>query len=126
MREWKSLHKIVISANEEDGVPEVFEQYVSQVNSRTPAGSTPLHLAALGTNTELVKALLHAGAKILRNHNRETPLHWAAHGGSAAVFHLLLSHATKRQLMIKDKDGKTSMDWAYDTDRTDLHFSQPL
>ena len=61
------------------------------IASTDEEGLTPLHLAALGRNAELVKALLAQGAPVdARDATARTPLHYAAMGGDADTIALLL------------------------------------
>ena len=61
---------------------------------RDTDGSTPLHCASWKGHTEVVKALLDAGAKIndcnQNGHWGTTPLHAAAHGNQSKVAALLI------------------------------------
>ncbi len=55
-------------------------------------GSTPLHFAAHRGFTEIVEALLEAGADVhaLERASDTTPLHWAAEGGHPAIARLFV------------------------------------
>jgi len=78
------------------------------LNAPDDEGMTPLHLAALGRNAELVKALLARGAEIdARDATERTPLHYAAMGGDADTVRLLLNAGAN--VNVRDVRGETPL-----------------
>lgn len=84
----------------------------ADVNTTTPEGITPLHVAALNNKLSAVELLLTNGAKIDAQDTQygATPLHLVAHLGHKKVAELLLKHGAS--LGLKDKNGRTPIDSA--------------
>ena len=83
------------------------------VNARTSDDSYALNRAAVYNQAEMVGLLLEHGADPnVQNSEGDTPLICATKyaGGDAATVKLLVEGGT--DLMIKDKDGKTALDYA--------------
>ncbi|HEY9151462.1 MAG TPA: ankyrin repeat domain-containing protein [Anaerolineales bacterium] len=85
--------------------------------SQNEMNVTPLHSAAAGGHTELVKLLLEHGA----NPNAVqksgfTPLHAAAQNGDVQSIHALLFHGADAD--IKSAEGKTPLDYAAEGNKT--------
>ena len=83
------------------------------VNARTSDESYALNRAAVYNQAEMVRLLLDRGADPnVQNGEGDTPLICATKyaGGHAATVKLLVEGGT--DLMIKDKDGKTALDYA--------------
>lgn len=76
------------------------------------AGITPLFLAARNGNSELVKALVRAGADVnkLGGAQRIGPLHWAAHKEYSEVALFLIEHGG--DVLLKDGEGRTPLSMA--------------
>jgi ankyrin repeat protein len=76
-------------------------------------GSTPLHFASHRGLTEIVEALLAAGADVhaLEEVSQSTPLHWAAEGGHLAIVELLLARGASREVR-DDWHRLTPLGWA--------------
>jgi ankyrin repeat protein len=76
-------------------------------------GSTPLHFAAHRGLTDVVQALLAAGADVhaLEAVSQSTPLHWAAEGGHLAIVDLLLAHGASLEVR-DDWHRLTPLGWA--------------
>jgi ankyrin repeat protein len=76
-------------------------------------GSTPLHFAAHRGLTDVVRALLAAGADVhaLEAVSRTTPLHWAAEGGHLAIVDLLLARGAALEVR-DDWHQLTPLGWA--------------
>ena len=72
---------------------------------------TPLHRSALEDNTDLVNALIAAGAKIeARDERGSTPLHWAAMHGKTSTVNALIAAGAK--IEPRNKRGVTPLHWA--------------
>lgn len=70
------------------------EQLQNLLESRTPGGLTPLHLAAEHNKCEAAKLLLDHGADFASlNHAFRTPLHWATQRNHATFAQILLATA---------------------------------
>ena len=83
------------------------------VNARTSDDSYALNRAAVYNQAEMVRLLLDRGANPnVQNSEGDTPLICATKyaGGHAATVKLLVEGGT--DLMIKDNDGKTALDYA--------------
>lgn len=83
------------------------------VNARTSDDSYALNRAAVYNQDRTVRILLERGADPnVQNSEGDTPLICATKyaGGHAAIVKLLVEGGT--DLMIKDKDGKTALDYA--------------
>jgi len=79
------------------------------INSKTPLGTTPLHVACIRGDADAVRVLLLVGADC--NASGEagyTPLHEAVAQGSWQVLSELLSAGAN--LEIRNDDGQTSLD----------------
>lgn len=84
---------------------------VEFANVTDKEGKTPLQVASFLGYTEVVEALLDAGADVnSKDDNGRTPLMYAAAGGRTEIVELLL--AAKAKASIKDKSGKTAQDYA--------------
>ena len=84
----------------------------ADVNTTTPEGITPLHVAALNNKLSAVELLLTNGAKIDAQDTQygASPLHLAAHLGYKEIVELLLKHGAS--LGLKDKNGRIPLDTA--------------
>ncbi len=76
-------------------------------------GSTPLHFASHRGLTEVVEALLAAGADVhaLETVSQSTALHWAAEGGHLAIVDLLLGRGASLEVR-DDWHRLTPLGWA--------------
>jgi ankyrin repeat protein len=88
----------------------------------TYLGSTPLHFAAHRGLTEIVAALLAAGADVhaLEAVSQSTPLHWAAEGGHLAITDLLLARGASLEVR-DDWHRLTPLGWATVVDWAPQH-----
>lgn len=112
---WSPLIKLCIQAmDDEDNHhnQQYLQKFVSLVNVTAESGSTPLHFVALGKNTQLTKWLLENGAIVMTNEDCQTPLHYACRNGNVSMVQILLNHMSKEQIIIKDWEGTTALDWA--------------
>ncbi len=65
----------------------------ARINEKNKSGFTPLHVAALGGNTEIAEYLLSAGARAsVKNQYGYTPSHYAKEMGHRDLAILLLAH----------------------------------
>lgn len=76
------------------------------VNTRGLFGNTPLHVAAIRGDVEMVTLLLNAGAEVNAvGEYGDTPLHEAVSQGHSQVVQLLLSHGASKTAT--NWDGQT-------------------
>ncbi|MGD1983848.1 MAG: ankyrin repeat domain-containing protein [Chromatiaceae bacterium] len=90
------------------------------VNARTSDQSYALNRAAVFNQVEMVRLLLERGADPnVQNSEGDTPLICATKyaGGEKATVQLLVDGGT--DLTIRDKDGKTALDYAKAADQLD-------
>jgi ankyrin repeat protein len=81
------------------------------LNARDDAGRTPLDLAVIHCQTNVISLLLDRGAKTnIRAQGGATPLHLAAQEGCVDAVKLLLAKGAK--VNAKDDQGKTPLDRA--------------
>jgi ankyrin repeat protein len=84
---------------------------VGDIEAKDHEGKTPLHIAAIKGNSELVSYLLEQRAPIdAQDKEGKTPLRWAAREGHVPVAKLLISSGCN--LYIQDKQGKTAIQGA--------------
>ena len=87
--------------------------------ARDNRGKTALHYP--GISGSVAELLIEYGADINAQDNKgRTPLHHAAMRGQVKYFEFLLHN--EAHLFIKDKDGKTPVDYARDSDKEGLRI----
>ncbi len=77
------------------------------------SGGSPLHLAAIGNQSEVAAYLIKEGANLenpAQDEHGGTPLHWAAFAGNVEVIKMLLEAGAK--INATDKNGATAIDAA--------------
>jgi len=91
----------------------------AKVNTEGNGGlKTPLHVALLNNNVDVLRILLGAGAYVDdRNHNQSTPLHVAARHGNTEAIRLLLKHGAN--VNARNNDGWTPLHCAEDSGKAE-------
>ena len=116
----------------------------ADMNAKNKYGTTPLHNAAIAGQKEVAEPLIAKGADVnAKNDDGETPLDWAIDDKQTETADLLRKHGGKNgtihsaarggdfeavreflaagtDVNIKDKYGKTPLDWAMTTETADL------
>ncbi len=83
------------------------------INAHNQNGNTPLHLAAIKDNAEMVTLLLNHNADIdNQNNDGNTPLHVAIQKQSKLAVKALLNKVAASTLEIANKQAKKIVDWA--------------
>jgi ankyrin repeat protein len=92
----------------------------ARVNVRNKSGATPLHTAALGGDSEVVKLLLDHGAEINARDQESgaTPLSYAASLGRGEVVELLLARGA--DLTLRNTRGQTPLDLAEENNQKEI------
>ena len=107
---WNKLHVAVISEDNEK-VVRVLQRRRSIVHSKTIIGNTPLHLAVLDSNIDLISVLIYVGGSCNAvNNSGETPLHFAAEVGCERVIRKLIKRGAN--INAEDDQGLTPIEWA--------------
>jgi ankyrin repeat protein len=89
----------------------VQETDTPDINVRDTSDRTPLILAALYGDPEIVQELVTAGADVdSQDMYGWSPLHWAADTGHAACVHKLLDNGAR--IDIQDTEGWSALHWA--------------
>ena len=83
----------------------------ANVNAKSGAGFTPLHMAALGNAAEVANLLIERGIDVnVKSKSGITPLHGAASGNAPEAARLLIMRGAN--VNAKNRDGETPIDWA--------------
>ncbi len=97
------------------------------VDERNEFGFTPLMLAASGGQTDVVRLLIERGADVnaVASQNGATPLIAcvaALHPGRVyrRIVEMLLKSGASGSLGVRDKSGRTALDWAKDGRPTEV------
>ena len=115
---WLNVHETcVVQADEESleivegSIRELVVNHGKRIlRAKTSSGTTPLHLAAIGTSDWLLKVLIANGADVnARNENGETALHWSSYAGNMETVIALLNAGAKITL---DDHGDSPLSWA--------------
>lgn len=110
---WSPLIKVCVYCEANEKLDTSFlEKFIPLINTTTVTGSSPLHFVALGKNTHLALWLLENGALIVENEDAQTPLHWACKNGYLPMVQILLKNMTKKQILKKDSQDTSALDWA--------------
>lgn len=105
-----AIHEIV-RAGDVQAVNKLIAANRNMVNAKNELGSTPLHIAASISATDITRLLLDKGAAInAKDNSGATPLHIAAFSGHKANLELLLAKGA--DVHAKDNQGKTARDYA--------------
>ncbi|KAK6492048.1 transient receptor potential cation channel subfamily A member 1-like [Huso huso] len=97
----KKSMEIILKKGEEMG-----HQIERHINYVDKSGSTPLHLAVQGGNTEVIKLCISNGAKIdLQQSDKSTALHFACMQGATEAVKLMLSTYNGGQDVVNIVDG---------------------
>lgn len=90
-----------------DHVTDWLAQEGSDPNTRDYTGRTPLHLAALSSTPEIVRALVDAGARLVaRLADGKTALHLAAARGHAQIVKILLDKSVANEAEHEEKQDQ--------------------
>ena len=82
--------------------------HVTDIESRTAQGDTPLMIAAVSAKLQAVKFLLEKGADPSLHNNRGwNLLHFASQGGDPRIIQLILNHVT--DIESRSTDGRTPL-----------------
>ncbi|MBN3276216.1 TRPA1 protein, partial [Polyodon spathula] len=97
----KKSMEIILKKGEETGLQ--IERHINYVDR---SGSSPLHLAVHGGNTEVIKLCISNGGKIdLQQSDKSTALHFACTQGATEAVKLMLSTYNGEQDVVNIVDG---------------------
>ena len=103
---WNLLH--FASGGGDPRIIHLILTHVTDIESRTAAGTTPLMIAVLRGTLQGVKCLLERGADpSVHDNNGWNVLHCASQGGDPRIIHLILNHVT--DIESRDAGGSTPL-----------------
>ena len=92
---------------------------ITDINATDENENTPLHRAISNGQTEIVLALIDAGAKVNQaNVDGDTPLHWAAENDHKETVQALIDFGA--EVNARDEDGATPLHLAADNGHTEI------
>lgn len=90
-------------------------KYAADFNAKDVHGNTPLHLATMAMNKDIIKSLLKAGANVnLRNDHDDAPIHYLVNNTehqelAADLLNEILLPRYGTDVNVKNKDGNTPL-----------------
>lgn len=100
-----------------EGVKNLLDQGVD-INAKDDFGQTPLHLAVNHENVKIIELLINQGADVNGvDANGNTPIFMVS-SLDKKIIKLLLEYGTDPN--IKNNDGRTILDMAYEENSTDI------
>ena len=115
---WNALHVAIIQ-DDAERVISLLVEHKTAVNSKTHSGNTPLHLAILNGNFQMIRFIIKCGAKVnATNNNGETPLHFAAEMENLRA--IMLLSVAGANIDAEDDEGFTPVEWAIESGHTHI------
>ena len=115
---WNKLHVALINEDNDKAI-RVLHRHKSIVNAKTIIGNTPLHLAVLDSNIDLISVLIYVGGSCkAANNSGETPLHFAAEVGSVRAILMLIKGGA--DINAEDDQKLTPIEWAAESRSVDI------
>lgn len=107
-----NLHEMALKKYNEKLI-ETLNNLAQQKDQQDSNMSTPMHLAVLTDNLDMVKYLVRIDASLtLRNSDGRTALHLAILRKNTGIVRLLLSQNKQELLMLQDNKGMTALHYA--------------
>ena len=92
----------------------------AKINATNKYGETALHWAVENGHTEIVEALVKAGAKVDVKYDGVTALHIAAMNGRTKIVEALIKAGANVNEKTKDSEGWTALHWAAEDGNTEI------